>query len=957
MTAAAVGVKAIAVPAGGAGRCTVARNPGTPAAAVDPSVMATMATVAGVPLPLLRTGVDEGSEAEAAPHARPAGGKGVRPTGPSRGAAAARWLGALAIATLVLLINFATWRALNPPLPAPDAPPRVAGLAYNAFQRWESPLALRFPTREELAADLRLLAPLTPRLRTYSAAEFPELPALAQQFGLRLSLGVWLDHRLANNEREIAAATQAAREQRSVERVIAGNETQLHGKLAPAALYAYLDRLRAGLAVPVSTAEPWHIWLRQPELAEHVDFITVHLLPYWEGVPVEAAVEETLRRYAQVQRHFPGKRIVIGEIGWPSGGAAVGVARPTPAAQGLFVRSFLARVQALELDYFLMEAVDQPWKRATEGPVGAHWGLLDAGRQPKFELAGPLYTDPYWQTKVAMASGLGLAAMLPFLLTFAGMRLAGRVAFALIAQAVASFAVLLGTLPLDSYLRLPDLAVLAVLVPALGFMAAILLTQTLEFAELFWEGSLRRRAAPRPLPAGTAPPFVSIHVPCCNEPPAMVIATIDSLLALDWPAYEILIIDNNTADPALWLPVQAHVRRRLQERQAAGSHGRALRFFHLPAHPGFKAGALNFALEQTNPQAAWIAVVDADYLVRPEWLRELAGHFGDPSVGIVQAPQAHRDWNDRRLRRMMNWEYDGFFRIGMHHRHERDAIVQHGTMTLIRAAALRRAGGWDPGCICEDTELGLRLFQQGLRAVYVDRVFGTGLVPADFGAYRRQRQRWAQGAMQILRRHAGALFGDSPLRTGQRYHFVAGWLPWIGDALHLVFSFAAMAWTLGFLFAPHRFGLPTALFVVPLAVFFLARLVLGPLLYWRRVPCSAAGIAGAALAGMGLSHSIARGIIAGLAGRRAVFHVTRRVAPAAPAETPAPAGKRGWLADVREEAALLLGLLACIATLAVHREPGDTALAMWMLVLGMQSLPYAAALACALQSRLDNRPG
>ncbi len=941
MTAAAVGVKAIADPAGSAGPCTVARNIGTPAA--------------GRPLPLLRTGTEDGNAADAAPHASPAGSKGGRPPAPPHASAAARWLGALAIAALVLLINLAAWRAMNPPLAAPEAPPRVAGLAYNAFQRWESPLALHFPTREELTADLRLLAPLTPRLRTYSAAEFPELPALAQQFDLRLSMGIWLDYRLANNEREIAAAVQAAREHRSVERIIAGNETQLHGKLAPAALYAYLDRLRAELAVPVSTAEPWHVWLRQPKLAEHVDFITVHLLPYWEGVPVEAAVDETLRRYAQVQARFPDKRIVIGEIGWPSGGSAVGVALPTPAAQGMFVRSFLARAQALNLDYYLMEAVDQPWKHATEGAVGAHWGMLDAARRPKFELAGPLYTDPYWHTKVAMASALGLAAMLPFLLTFAGMRLSGRVAFVLIAQAVASLAVLLGTLPLDNYLRLPDIAVLAVLVPALGFMAAILLTQTLEFAELFWDGSLRRRATARPLPPGTAPPIVSIHVPCCNEPPAMVIATIDSLLALDWPALEILIVDNNTSDPALWQPVQDHVRRHLQEREAGATHGPALRFFHLPDHPGFKAGALNFALTQTDPQAAWIAVVDADYLVRPEWLRELAGHFGDPTVGIVQAPQAHRDWNDRPLRRMMNWEYEGFFRIGMHHRHERDAIVQHGTMTVIRAAALRGVGGWDEGCICEDTELGLRLFRLGLRAVYVDRVFGAGLVPADFGAYRRQRQRWAQGAMQILRRHAGALFGPSPLRRGQRYHFVAGWLPWIGDALHLVFSFAAMAWSLGFLLAPQWFGLPTALFVVPLAVFFLARLVLGPLLYWRCVPCSAAGIAGAALAGMGLSHSVARGIIAGLTGRRAVFHVTRRVAATdpTPAAKPRVANKYAWLADVREETALLFGLLVCISTLAVHREPGDTALAMWMIVLSMQSLPYAAALACALQSRAD----
>ncbi len=951
MTAAAVGVKAIADPAGSADLSTVARNFALPAAAADAASGAALS--ASVPGVLLRAGNDDVDMARDAGSAARAGG---RPPAAQRPGAARRWLVALAISALVLLINLAAWRALNPPLAAPDAPPRVTGLAYNAFQRWESPLALRFPTQQELGEDLRRLAPITSRLRTYSAAEFPQLPAMAQQFGLRLSTGVWLDHRLDNNEREITAATQAAREYRSVERVIAGNETQLHRKLAPVVLYAYLDRLRAELALPVSTAEPWHVWLRQPELAEHVDFITVHLLPYWEGVPVEAALDETLRRYAQVQARFPGKHVVIGEIGWPSGGAAVGVARPTPAAQAMFVRSFLARAQAAELDYFLMEAVDQPWKHATEGPVGAHWGLMDAARRAKFEFAGPLYADPYWQTKVAIASGLGLAAMLPFLLTFGGMRLAGRIAFALIAQAVASFAVLLGTLPLDNYLRLPDIAVLALLVPALGFMAAILLTQTLEFAELFWDGSLRRRAVPLPLPPGAAPPFVSIHVPCCNEPPAMVIATIDSLLALDWQALEILIVDNNTRDPALWQPVQEHVRQRLQEREAAGAakgsaHGPVLRFFHLPDHPGFKAGALNFALEQTDPQAAWIAVVDADYQVQPEWLRELAGHFGDPAVGIVQAPQAHRDWDDRPLRRMMNWEYEGFFRVGMHHRHERDAIVQHGTMTLIRAAALRRVGGWDQDCICEDTELGLRLFRLGLRAVYVDQVFGAGLVPADFGAYRRQRQRWAQGAMQILRRHAGALFAPSSLRRGQRYHFVAGWLPWIGDALHLVFSFAAMAWTLGFLAAPHLFGLPIALFVVPLAVFFLARLVLGPLLYWRCVPCPPAGIAGAALAGMGLSHSVARGIIAGLTGRRAVFHVTRRVAPAT-AKLRAT-GRLTWLADVREEAALLLGLLACTATLAMHREPGDTALAMWMIVLGMQSLPYAAALACALQSHAD----
>ena len=860
----------------------------------------------------------------------------------------------MAIAALVLLLNLAVWFAFNPPLAAPDAPSRVAGLAYNAFQRWESPLSQRYATETELAADLRLLAGLTGRLRTYSSAEFPALPALAQQHGLKLSGGVWLDRRLDNNEREIAAVIDAARRHPNIERVIAGNETQLHHTLSPAELMAYLDRLRAALPVPVSTAEPWHIWLHQPELAAHVDFITVHLLPYWEGVPMEAALDEALLRYGQIRARFPDQPVVIGEIGWPSGGDAVGAALATPAAQAAFVRGFLARAGTGALDYYLMEAVDQPWKRTTEGPVGANWGLLDAARRPKFEFTGPIYAEPYWRTKALVSSALGLAAMLPFLLAFARMRLAGRLAFALSAQAVASFAVLLATLPLVHYLRASDVAAFAILVPALAVMASILLAQAFEFSELFWAGSLRHQAQPRTQAAGVPLPFVSIHLACSNEPSDMVIATIDSLLALDWPAFEILVIDNNTQDPVLWRPVQAHVQARMQAPQPSADPQALphLRFVHLPVWPGFKAGALNYALEQTDPRAAWVAVVDADYLVQPGWLRALSGYFDDPDVGIVQAPQAHRDWGGQRLRRMMNWEYDGFFRIGMHHRHERDAIVQHGTMTLIRAATLRHLGGWATDCVCEDTELGLRVLQVGRSAVYVDRVLGTGLVPTDFAAYRRQRRRWAQGAMQILRRHARALFGPSPLRLGQRYHFVAGWLPWIGDALHLVFSLAAMAWTVGLVAAPQLFGVPFALFVVPLAVFFLARLVLGPLLYWRRVPCPTTDILGAALAGMGLSHTIARGVIAGLTRRRATFDVT----PKGP--TPVPAGpgqgeSDSAFAPVREEAALLLGLLVCMAGLALHREPGDTAQAVWMIVLGMQSLPYAAALACVTLSRAD----
>ncbi len=884
-----------------------------------------------------------------------------------RGGLSLKRLGvALLIAAVVALVNLLVWRAFNPPLAAAQAAPQVAGLAYNAFQRWDSPLGQRFPNDTALAADLKLLATLTKRIRTYSALEFPALPALAQRAGLAVSLGVWLDTRQDNNAKEVAAALEAARQHRSVERVIAGNETQLHQKLTPEALYATLDRLRAALDVPVSTAEPWHVWLGQPELARHVDFITVHLLPYWEGVPVEAAVDDALMRYRQVQDRFPRKAVVIGEIGWPSGGPSVGVAHATPDRQAAFVRAFLARAANLNLDYHLMEAVDQPWKRATEGPVGAHWGLLNAARHPKFDFVGPVQTNPYWPHQALGATLLGLLLLVPFLLTFARMRLVGRLAFVVSLQAVASLAVMMATRPLDNYLRWQEALWLTLMVPALLLMAAIVLTHLFEFAELFWRGSLRQQTQARAITPGTKPPFVSIHVACCNEPPNMVIATLNSLMALDWPAFEVVVVDNNTTDAACWLPVQAHAQALMAQRAQRGD-GPLVHFLQLGPWPGFKAGALNEALRHTNPQAQWVAVVDADYVVQPQWLRAVMGHGESPDVAAIQSPQAHRDWATHPLRRMMNWEYDGFFRIGMHHRHERNAIVQHGTMTVVRAALLRSGGGWDEACICEDTELGLRLLQQGGKVVYVDQVLGTGLVPSDFAAYQRQRRRWALGAVQILRKHAQALLWpgaqQDTLHGWQRYHFVAGWLPWLGDAMHLVFSVAAMLWSVGLLLAPQWIHWPLPVFVLPLAVFFGVRLLLVPLLYARRVPCRPADIAGAAMAGMSLSHSVARGVFAGLLKQRAAFDVTRK-GPAGDggsvdeaAQMPLRQGAQprarhievrpsAWH-SVREEAAMLMGLSVCFLVLAVLPTPLSTARAGWLAVLALQAVPYAAALGCA----------
>lgn len=883
------------------------------------------------------------------------------------------WLSTAFWCVLLASLNFAAWRWANPPLPAADVQLPLAGLAYNGFQRWQSPLQQQWPSEADVATDLGAMKPITKRIRTYSASELPFLVEQARTAGLAMTAGVWLDTQADRNERELMAIEAAVGADRRavaarlgvspvIERVIAGNETQLHRLVPFDELVLVVKRLRSSLGVPVSTAEPWHVWLDRPDLVEAVDFIAVHLLPYWEGVPAEVAVHEVWRRYEELRQAYPGKPIVIAEVGWPSGGPLVekmvqgarNRASASPLEQARFVREFVASAQrrSTPVDYFLMEAIDQPWKVSTEGSVGSHWGVLDARRQAKFDWTGPVEQDPYWRGKAWASALLGVLVLWPFLLRFRHLRLSARLAFGISAQAVGSLVVVLAALPFVEYLRVLDALLLALLAPALLLMSAILLSHAFEFSELFWDGHLRNRVQPRPHPADRPHPMVSIHLACCNEPADMVLATVRSLQALNWPSLEILVVDNNSSDPACWQPLHSYV----QQQRALGDE--RPKFVHLPKWPGYKAGALNEALRLTDPRAEWIAVVDADYVVHPDWLARLAGWMAEPGVAVVQSPQAHRGWDAHRLSRMMNWEYEGFFRLGMHHRHERNAIVQHGTMTIIRADALREVGAWDPDCVCEDTELGLRLLQRGWRKVYVDEVLGTGLVPQDFAAYQRQRERWARGGMQILRTHAASLLGSSGLSLGQRYHFIAGWLPWIGDTLHLLFTMTALLWSLGTVFLPEAFRLPLPVLALPLVIFFFARLVVLPLLYLRRVNCPLADVVGAAWAGMALSHRIARGVLAGLFGGRAAFHVTAKsqasVNALAVGESvlkPADVQPRPsrWT-SVKQEGVLLALLLGSVGLMAGHAESLSAPLWAWWTILVLQGLPYVAALSCAALS-------
>ena len=862
-----------------------------------------------------------------------------------------RFLTAIAIAAAVASLQFLLWQTYGHSKDTPDDTSfSIKGFSYSGYRRGQSPFTGPHPNAAELAEDLELLREKTDSLRTYGISDLPALLQEAGKHDFQVTAGIWIDNDENRNEREMNALVDAANEMRHIERVIVGNEVlwraQNEGKADQALkkLIGYLDQVRDRVRKPVSTAEQWHVWEKYPELADHVDFITVHIFPYHEGVSIDEAVQSVFVRYEQMKALFPGKKIIIGEIGWPSKGPEREAAVPSDKNQARFVREFLAHPETPKLDYFLLEAIDQPWKidsERGEGWAGAYWGMYDADRHLKYSLTGPIERDRYW---LAKASNAAITAFLPmFLMAFflPSWSVGGRLFLATLIQACISILIIGLNVPIEYYLvpqrQQRELIGLSIVIGATCLTVAVLLSHGFEFGEILFKRRWQRRFMPLPPHPADKQPFVSVHLACYNEPPEMVIATIDSLAALDYGNFEVLVLDNNTRDEALWRPLE----------KRCAELGPKFRFFHLMDWPGFKAGALNYGLMVTDPRAEVVGVVDADYVVSPQWLASLMPHFDKADVAVVQAPQAHRDWENQVFRRMCNWEFDGFFRIGMHHRNERNALIQHGTMTLVRRQALEKVGGWSEWCICEDTELGLRLIEAGYDTRYIDHILGCGLTPSDFAAIKSQRFRWAFGAMQILKAHLPKMLGRSTLSLAQRYHFLTGWFSWFGDALQFVFAYGSLLWTAGILAFPKTFSLPVVALALPVIGFMAFKAALGPILYRRTMNCPWRDILGASILSVGLAHAIARGVFTGLVKKKGVFVVTPKGWKAK--------GAFAFFGPIREELGMLIALILAIMSMVWVREIIDTETRLWVGILALQCIPYIASVACQAAAYLPER--
>ena len=317
----------------------------------------------------------------------------------------------LACLALSAMIIAGAWAWLGSPVAMPPSPlatgEKLYCISYAPFRGSQTPLDLSTHiSAAQIEDDLSRLAKITDCVRTYSVDfGLDQIAGIAARHGLKVMQGLWLSSYPERNRFQIETAVALAnRYPGTIRSIVVGNEVLLRGEMSAEDLAATIRAVKARVSVPVTYADVWEFWLRNRDVAAAADFVTIHILPYWEDFPIPArdaaAHVDSIRR--RVAAAFPGKEVIIGEVGWPSAGRMREGALPSPANQARVIQDVLALAKRQNFRVNVIEAFDEPWKRALEGTVGGHWGLLDdATRTPKFAWGQAVSNHPLWRWQAA----------------------------------------------------------------------------------------------------------------------------------------------------------------------------------------------------------------------------------------------------------------------------------------------------------------------------------------------------------------------------------------------------------------------------------------------------------------------------------------------------------------------------------------------------------------------------
>jgi exo-beta-1,3-glucanase (GH17 family) len=323
----------------------------------------------------------------------------------------------LAFLPLSLATIAAVWWWLATPVTLVDAPigpgAKLDCVSYAPFRNGQTPWNSTIVIGEaQIAEDLVALARVSRCIRTYSIENgLDKVPALASKAGLQVILGVWLGRDRVKNAQLIDTATVLVKQYPGVvSAMMVGSEVLLRGEMAAPELCDIIRSVKAQVGTPVSYADVWEFWLRNPDISKCVDFVTTHILPYWEDDPVRAedAAAHVIDIRKKMALAFPDKQILIGETGWPGRGRMRHGALPSRINQARFISEVLDRARKENFRVNVFEAYDEPWKRQWEGTIGSSWGLYDGEtRDLKYPAGMPVTNYPFW--KLQLWGGLALS--------------------------------------------------------------------------------------------------------------------------------------------------------------------------------------------------------------------------------------------------------------------------------------------------------------------------------------------------------------------------------------------------------------------------------------------------------------------------------------------------------------------------------------------------------------------
>ncbi len=722
---------------------------------------------------------------------------------------------------------------------------------------------------EIISSDLDAISKYSNCVRVYfSTSNMESAVRYAKVKGLKFILGAYISSDDKRSIDEIDSAGYLSSKYDNIVAVIVGNEhtskssIRTNNGIPLEKHIKYLTYSRTKIKVPISTSDIPSTWVKNRKMQDYVDFISINFLPYWYHKSPKQGAEWLVEKYKKAKKYFPNKVVFIAETGWPTHGVVNSLAVPGVIQQNQFIRSFQSKSKEtfsdskeyLGIGYNFFEAFDQPWKsRLFEGKTGAHWGLARASGKSKYadkidledkSLKHNKYNNSFFALLVSCNALLFSVLVIKVKKYRSIMSLLWLLVSIYIS--VSSVYLVIHSAKIN-YLLLNYLSVF--IIPFILIPVFISLIFVFECCDAFERKEKLNQDNLVIKNQNIALPFVSIHIPFSNEDPQMVIKTLKSVLNLNYPSFEIIAMSNNTKNLKLWTAVKSFCDNHLEK----------IKFFHEQELSGYKAGALNYCLKHISESAEYIAVLDSDYIVDRNWLKECIPLFFNDSentskIAAVQCPQSYRITKNTAFENAMYAEYDSFFKIGMNLRNEKNAIIMHGTMLIINKQVLNKFK-WAQWSICEDAELGLRMLSAGFKIYYHNHILGKGVLPASYKSYAKQRFRWVYGGIQILIKHYKKFIKiEGNLNLKQISYYFLGWLPWISEALFLLFCISGF-FTASTILETEQ-AVPGSTYLIPLLILFFSRLISILLVYLRLINYNIKNTVLAFVSGISLTYSI-----------------------------------------------------------------------------------------------------